>query len=355
MRTHSLSYSRPREEIVEFQAGDGKPLNLIRVRGSRAPVRGPVMLVHGAGVRANIFRAPIRKTIVDALVADGYDVWLENWRASIDMEPSEWTLDQAAIHDHPRAVQTIVRETGWNEVKAIVHCQGATSLILSAIAGLIPQVKVIISNAVSLHPVMPLASRLKLCHFVSKLARWTPYLDPQWALRPEGVLPRVLTLMMKATHRECDNPVCRMVSNIYGAGHPTLWSHENLNAQTHEWLKYEFAKVPLSFFAQMITSLRAGYMVPVDGYRELPADVVKRRPQTDARFVFMAGRKNECFLFESQRRSYEALSRYRRDYHSLHVLPNYGHLDVFMGKNAAWDVFPIIQAELNRPVQGART
>ncbi|ATB34138.1 esterase [Melittangium boletus] len=350
MRTSSATYSRPREERIDFKAGDGRPLNLIRVRGARSPVKGPIVLVHGAGVRANIFRAPIPRTIVDTLVADGYDVWMENWRASIDLEPSEWTLDQAAVHDHPKAIEVIARKTGWKDIKAIVHCQGASSFVLSAVAGLIPRVKLIISNAVSLHPVMSLATRLKLRHYIPKLSRWTSYLDPQWGLGPEGLLPWLLTLKVRATHRECDNTVCRMVSDIYGVGHPTLWSHEHLNPATHEWLKYEFAKVPLTFFAQMVKSLRAGYLVPVEGYRELPSDVVTRRPQTDARFVFMAGRKNHCFLFESQRRTYEALSRYRKGYHSLHVLPEYGHLDIFMGKNAPWDVFPIIQAELNRPV-----
>jgi hypothetical protein len=33
----------------------------------------------------------------------------------------------------------------------------------------------------------------------------------------------------------------------------------------------------------------------------------------------------------------------------LQVLPGYGHLDVFIGKNAANDVFPIILEELDRP------
>ncbi|HEX8536881.1 MAG TPA: esterase, partial [Cystobacter sp.] len=182
------------------------------------------------------------------------------------------------------------------------------------------------------------------------LSRWTSYLDPQWGLGPKGLLPRALTLMVRATHHECDNTVCKLVSGIYGLGHPTLWSHEHLNPQTHEWLKQEFARVPLSFFRQMLESLSAGYMTPVDGYRELPQDVALRRPQTDARFVFMTGRGNRCFLAESQQRSYEALSRYRRGYHSLHVLPGYGHLDVFLGKNAPWDVFPLILAELNRPL-----
>ena len=101
MQAESSSPSGYTERVVPFLAGDGRSLNLHHVRGAQEPTKGPVVLVHGAGVRANIFRAPVAPTLVDALVADGYDVWLENWRASIDVEPSEWTLDQAAVHDHP--------------------------------------------------------------------------------------------------------------------------------------------------------------------------------------------------------------------------------------------------------------
>ncbi|WP_434379635.1 alpha/beta fold hydrolase [Melittangium boletus] len=350
MLGHTTNHSPIHEEVVDFRAGDGTPLNLIRVHGPRAPFRGPVMLVHGAGVRANIFRPPTRQTLVDALLADGYDVWLENWRASIDVAPNEWTLDEAALHDHPRAVETIVRETGARQVKAIVHCQGAMSFVLAAIAGLLPQVPLVISNAVSLHPVMPPAARRKLRHLIPLLSRLTPYLDPQWGLKPKGLLPRLLTLFTRATHSECDNTVCRMVSQIYGVGHPTLWQHENLDERTHAWLTYEFAHVPLSFFVQILQSVEEGHLVLTGRFPELPRDIVRRAPRTDARFVFLAGRVNHCFEAESQRRTYEAFSRHRPGYHSLHVLPGYGHLDVFMGKNAARDVFPLIQAELNRPV-----
>src|SRR5262245_43814004 len=99
-----------RERTVPFAAGDGMPLNLVHVRGDREPTRGPVLLVHGAGVRANLFRPPARPNLVDVLVENGYDVWLENWRASIDLPPNPWTLDQAARFDHPEAVKTVVRE-----------------------------------------------------------------------------------------------------------------------------------------------------------------------------------------------------------------------------------------------------
>ena len=61
--------------VVPFAAGDGMALNLVNVRGDNAPERGPVLLVHGAGVRADLFRSPANPNVVDALVAAGYDVW----------------------------------------------------------------------------------------------------------------------------------------------------------------------------------------------------------------------------------------------------------------------------------------
>ena len=33
--------------------------------------KGPILPVHGAGVRANIFRAPVDTTLVDVLIAEG--------------------------------------------------------------------------------------------------------------------------------------------------------------------------------------------------------------------------------------------------------------------------------------------
>ena len=98
--------SSPQVRVVPFTAGDGLPLNLLHVRADAPPSRGPVLLVHGAGVRADLFRSPAHPNIVDALLAEGYDVWLLNWRASIDLPPNPWTLDQAALYDHPLAVQT---------------------------------------------------------------------------------------------------------------------------------------------------------------------------------------------------------------------------------------------------------
>lgn len=336
------------ESIVPFEAGDGYACNLVHVHGLGAPTKGPVLLVHGAGVRANLFRAPVERTIVDHLIDCGYDVWMENWRASIDLKPNTWNLDKAAVFDHPRAVEKIVEETGHAKVKAVIHCQGSTSFMMSAVAGLLPQVTTIVSNAVSLHPIVPEFSRFKITKLLPLLKGEVEYLNPQWGLHAPTAISKVVAAMVALAHHECNNPVCKGVSFTYGTGFPALWSHENLNDATHEWIKQEFAQCPLTFFEQMRTCIEAGHLVSVDGFHELPASFVAQEPATTARIAFLAGMNNHCFLPESQQRTFDFFDSWRKGYHSLHMIPDYGHLDIFFGKNAATDVFPIISAELDR-------
>jgi len=336
-----------REQIIEFRTGDGRTCNLIHVRGSRDPTRGPVLLVHGAGVRANIFRPPTDAHFVDVLLDHGYDVWLENWRASIDLEPNEWTLDEAALHDHPAAVRTVVELTGARTLKAVVHCQGSTSFMLSAVAGLVPAVATIVSNAVSLHPQVSWISHRKGRYAIPLVSLLTPYLNPQWGEHAPWVVPRLLQGLVRLTHHECTNAVCRFASFTYGTGFPVLWRHQNLDDRTHDWIRQEFASVPLSFFRQMTRCLDAGRLL--SRLPGLAADPTAEPPKTDARIAFIAGELNDCFKWQSQQATFDWFERHRPNYHSLHVLAGYGHLDIFIGKNAARDTFPVLLAELDGP------
>ena len=336
------------ETIVPFTARDDFECNLVHVEGPQKPSKGPVLLVHGAGVRANIFRAPVQTTLVQYLIDHGYDVWLENWRASINFDKNPWTLDQAAAYDHPAAVETVCAATGRDQVKAIIHCQGSTSFMMSAVAGLIPQVTTIVANAVALHTIVPAWSVFKLNVAVPMLKRVTDYLNPQWGLEAPTQVAKVIRLFVNLTHHECDNPVCKQVSFTYGSGFPALWRHENLNDATHEWLKHEFGNVPMRFFEQMARCVKQGNLISVEEFSELPADFCAQAPQTDARFAFLTGRRNRAFLCESQMKSFEWFDSYRQNYHTFHLFPTYGHLDVFMGKNAVRDTYPTILQELDR-------
>lgn len=348
VRPPGISRADHRTEVLPFVADDGRPLSIVHVRGPREPHRGPVLLVHGAGVRAELFRPPIPHTIVDALLDDGWDVWMLNWRASIDLERVPWTLAAAARYDHPAAVRFVREATGAASVKAIVHCQGSTSFALSAAAGLLPDVDTIVSNAVSLHPVIPAFARFKILAMAPQFARVTAHLSPAWAYRSEGYFSRIVRRTVAITHPECDNLVCRMVSFTYGSGRPALWAHRHLDEATHDWITGEFAAVPMSFFAEMGTSVRAGHLVPDAAAPDLPVDAATAPPRTQARFALFAGEDNRCFLPASQERTFAHLEKYQPGRHALFIIKGYGHLDVFFGRDAWRDVHPLMVKELKR-------
>lgn len=337
------------EECIPFSAGDGFDLNLIHVTGSSPPSKGPILLVHGSSVRANIFRPPTRTNVVDFLVEHGYDVWLENWRASIDLPLSPWYLDDAAVYDHPAAVREVLERTGADSLKALVHCQGSTSFMIGLLAGLMPAVSAVVSNSVSTHPVVPWPARLKLNLATPLVGLMTDHLDPQWGLKATTWPARIITAVTELFHHECHNPVCKQSSFINGVGWPVMWSHDNLDAATHDrWLTHEFAHVPMTFYRQMTRSVNAGHLVAMRGHPQLPPTIVARPPRNNARIGFITGADNICFDPASQRRAYEYLSGHQPGRHSLRIIPRYGHLDVFLGTDAARDVFPIILEELEK-------
>ncbi|WP_101832145.1 esterase [Frankia canadensis] len=327
-------------------ATDGLPLNLVHPRREQPPTRGPVVLVHGAGVRGNVFRAPVRRTLVDVLLDAGHDVWLANWRASIDLPATDWTLDQAAVHDHPALVKAVLERTGRDSCQAVVHCQGSTSFMMSAAAGLLPEVETVVANAVALHPIVPRWSRFKISRLAPLVARVFDGIDPRWGDDAPGPFEAALVGVVKAFHHECNNAVCRMVSFTYGTGFPALWRHENLNTGTHAWVRTEFGRVPMTFFAQMARCVAAGRLVSVDGFAELPAVFGVEPPTTSAKFVFLRGERNQCFLPESMRRTYSYFQEHQPGRHRQYSFRDYGHLDVFMGRRSATDIFPIIAREL---------
>jgi hypothetical protein len=341
--------------IIPVRARDGRLLTLHHLRRAGAPAagageRGPVLLGHGTGVRANLFYTPpLRTTLVDALLDAGHDVWLESWRGSIDLDTCEYTLDQVAVHDHPALVEAVLEETGARTLKAVVHCQGSTSFTMAALAGLVPRVTDIVSNAVSLHVDLVPASKRRLQILIPAMKPAMPGLDPQWAIRPPGLRTSAFARTAELVRRECDNHVCAVANFTYGPGPDVLWRHENLTAATHQWISREFGWVPTSFFSQMGRCAAAGHLVPVDDTVEgLPDDFVAAPPRTDARFTLLAGAENRCFLPASQRRTHAWLNARRPGVDELHVLPGYTHLDVFFGRDSAREVFPRIVAALAR-------
>jgi hypothetical protein len=336
-------------ETHEFAAGDGRILNLKHLAPLRQTAHEPVLMIAGTGTRANIFNPPT-ENLLKVLSAKGFDVWVLNWRSSIDLPATKYTLDDAAVLDMPMAVQAVKDRTGADTIKAVIHCQGSCAFMMAITAGLIEDVSLVISNSSALHPVMPWQARLKLPLAVAFLNHTkVPGINPQWGLHAPRLLPKILDWYVKATHDECDNAVCNHTSFMYGYGFPTLWRHENLNDATHEWIKGEFGQVPMSYYGHIADSSAAGEMVSTGKYAQLPPLFTADAPRTDARFVFMTGDRNQTFLPIGMGRTFEYFERHAPGRHTFQKFADYGHLDVFLGENSHRDVFPFIVDELSKP------
>jgi pimeloyl-ACP methyl ester carboxylesterase len=361
--TTAATSTWPVFERIDFTTSDGIKLNFRRLRPKDGTdPKGPVMMVHGAGMRWELFRAPIDPdedvTLPVKLSEAGYDVWLLNWRASMDVPANQWTLDDAAVIDYPEAVtvmQSVLRRErrssngGNQKIKAIVHCQGSMAFMMSICAGKLGDVSLVIANSVGLHPIMPRPTWVKLPLAVNTLGRFIPYFNPQWGLHAPGFWPKVIDWTVRLTHHECDNPVCKHASFTYGFGFPAMWFHENLNDETHEWLKAQFGPVPISMFRQTADSVAAGRLVSTGKYACLPALLATEKPDTRARFVLMTGELNHTFSTQAMARTFEYFERHFPGRNTYQKFPGYGHMDVWVGKNAHKDVFPFIIDELNRP------
>lgn len=344
--------SPPRQETVWFRALDQHWLNFKRLRAAAgAPDRGPVILVHGTGVRASLFTPPTRVTLPAMLSAAGFDVWMLNWRSSIDLRPIQWNLDDAAVLDFPAAVEVILQETGKTSLKAIVHCQGSCAFLMAMVAGKLPEVTTVVANSSGLHPLVPWTTRLKVPVAMTVFGKVDGF-NPQHGIHAPTFSAKVIDWLVRATHHECDNAVCKYASFVYGFGFPTMWNHDNLDAATHDWLKGEFGHAPIKLFKQIRRCIGKGRLVAMGGY---PRDVLPREfaledhpPETTATFHFVTGAENRCFRPAAMKATAEYFNRFSRTkQHSFYEFPGYGHMDVFIGRNASEDVFPYLIDKLS--------
>jgi hypothetical protein len=374
--------------VVHFATVDGVGLKLDHLRRPAGPEmsRGPVLLSHGAGLRGQMYYAqPGRRTLADALLEAGYDVWVQHWRGSIDLPTLSWTLDEVARYDHPATVRRILSETGAATLKAVVHCQGSVSFTMAAAAGLLPEVTDVVASGVSLHIEVPTAAREK--HLMLPLVgRLTPWIDAQWAIRPitpqgQGlarmgamspfeqrvsgafmhVVARIAARRSNPAPAHADDrpppagrpgvrgaagpehPVCRMANFMYGAGADVLWRGANVTRETHEWMGRELGASPLSLFNQIRASAARGHVVPAVDLEGLPGSYVAGPPDTGARFTFVVGTANRMFLPQGMRATFRHFDRAAPpDHHKLVELDGYGHLDLFFGRNAEADMFPVV-------------
>jgi cholesterol oxidase len=328
-------------EVHFFPTSDGLHLKLTRHRGGP---RGPVLLVPGLGVSARLFALDTVETnLLEYLYARGFDVWLLDTRASIDLPYAGWphTVDDVATMDLPAAVAEVRWKTGEPDVQCVAHCLGATALTMALLAGLKGVRSAVLSqNAAHAAPprLLHAAAGAHLPEILEHVRGVAEEGGP-WHERLEEVLPAEYPVIVSLSDA---NPVSRRVSLLYGQ----TFEVDQLNVATYWQALHElFGVASLCCLEHVAAMARAGRVVDAGG-RDVYLPHARRLALP---LLLLHGEKNRCWLPEGTRRTYALLRRengaalYRR-----HVLAGYGHHDCVIGRNAARDVYPLVVEHLER-------
>jgi cholesterol oxidase len=333
-------------EVYHFSTSDDVQLRLTRYRGGS---KGPVMLVHGLGVSSLIFSIDtIDTNLLEFLFAQGYDVWLLDFRASVALPGAEnlFTADEVATIDYPEAVAEVLRHTGSPDLQVVAHCYGATTFAMAMLAGL-KGVRSAVLSQIGPNIIAPLGTRIKsglhLPNLLDKmgLKSMNPYTDTN-ADWKNKLFNSVLRLNPVEKEERTTDPVSNRITFIYGQ----LYELDNLNKATFEALHEMFGIVNIDALKNLALMVRKKQVVDADG-----KDVYLPNLKTNFNIpvAFIHGDENACFLPESTEATYRSLKEaYPNTRFSRQVIPNYGHIDCIFGKNAAKDVFPHILEHLER-------
>jgi len=344
----------PAPEVHFFRTTDGATLRLTR---HNAGTKGPVILAHGLGVSSRIFTTDtIDTSLGEYLAGHGYDVWLLDFRASIDLPSAhgQFSGDEIARFDYPAAVEFVRKKARVADVQIVAHCFGASTLFMALASGL-SGVRAAVFSQVAGHVSPPLANAVRAGLFMPDFLKLLGIdaLTTDVSADP-GLLERLYDEALRLNPilglgQRCASKACHRISFMYAP----LYRHEQVNPATHDALGELFGIANLRSFQHLAGMIRKRRVVSFDGADiYLPDDPVKlaenlRHFRFPIRFVH--GALNECFLPESTQRTLDLLRNTHRDVAYDRVeIPSYGHIDCIFGREAAHDVYPHILAHLER-------
>jgi len=331
-------------QVAFFKAADGVGLRLTRYQGG---AKGPVILSPGLGVSSLIFSIDtIETNLLEYLFAHGYDVWLLDYRSSIELPSAtlQASGDDVANKDYPAAVAKVLELTGAKSVQMVVHCWGSTTFFMAMLAGL-KGVRSAVASQIATQIRAPLATHIKTgLHLPSFLKAVGIETLTAYADNHEGLLAKVYDAGLKLYPIElknhCTSATCHRITFMYAP----LYEHANLNEATHDALHEMFGVANMKAFMHLARLANTGHLVDFGGN-----DIYL--PHLDRLAIpitFIHGAQNECFLPESTEITLNDLSKANgSNLYKRRVIPGYGHIDCIFGKNAVKDVYPFILEHLD--------
>ena len=373
-----LKAPKPTQHCIATK--DGFFIKLTHYQGGN---KGPVILAPGFTVKASSFAIDtVDCNLVETLIANEYDVWLFDYRASPDSGSlikdraiKSFNIDDIANTDWPAAVNYVRNATGCADVQVIAHCVGSMSLLMSLLAGKLTGVRSVISSALTLHPVTNWLSYLKVDLDLVRLMDQMDELKDGFNIVPlsgqsanaaAGAAPTDTPVDAKAgaapadaaagaaaeqfdheidvvawsvpvpDGEQCKNPVCRRIFSIFGPS----YTHSQLNHATHNAMMEMFGLIAIPPFAQLSLIMDRECVVDAQGN-----DVYLLHEQAQRLALpisFITGGLNQIFDPETVLRTHRWLIDHNKTpgLYDMHVFEGYAHMDMFIGRNAARDIFP---------------
>jgi pimeloyl-ACP methyl ester carboxylesterase len=330
--------------VHSVATSDGTEVRLTRYAMG---TKGPVVLAPGYGNAARVFALDtVPKSFTEYLGEHGYDVWLFDYRASPDLPSSgtQFTVDDIAMRDWPAAIAHVRKETGADSVQSVAHCIGGLTLFM-AIGGGLEGVRSATFSALAGHPIPTPANRLRAYVRVPTVLRKLGMGTISTDYRPDSKQDRALERVMRTLPigRMHDSPVGRRIYFIYG----DVFDHERIDETTMaESVPSFFGTSNMTFFEHMGVMVRKGgravdargrdvYLSNTDRYR-MPISLI-------------TGEHNRMFLPRGIEATHDMLRAANGpELYTRRVMEGYAHLDLWLGRDAERDVYPIALAELER-------
>lgn len=360
-----------------------------------------LFLIPGASVDHQIFALPtIPYNAVNYFSRAGYRVFVTVTRIGQTMiAENNWTtfdarLDikaclqyirklntQAYAHRHRLTAEDMVK-IRWEPPKTycVAHCMGSVAFSSGLLDGTIPSswIKGISCSQVFMNPIWNTMNMIKATAGPIKLDKMYSLLAGNWfscSTSPDDslvqrALNQALRFMPEERKEMCNNASCHRVSLTFGR----CWNHANLNEATHRQIDRFFGGVNMKLLNLLMRMGSDGHAMTNGPLFERLTTRENINRLRGIPFLLFVGRDNAVLSPESTEKTYEILcdtfgSKYggsdagapseaedhmhagRAEYRRK-VIPGYGHLDCWMGRNAWKDVYPMLREEMDRVCHG---
>lgn len=339
-----------------------------------------LFMIPGASVDHQIYALPtIPFNAVNYFTRAGYRVFITVHRiGQLMVAENMWTTYDARLDIHA-CLEYIRKIYGKQKIYTIAHCMGSVAFACGLLDGTIPAdwILGITCSQVFMNPIWNSMNMMKVMAGPIPMDQLYKMVAGNWfscsTSRDDSLVQRALNQLLRLLpdRREelCNNAACHRTGLVFGR----CWNHRNLNEATHRQIDRFFGGVNIRLLHLL---MRMGY----DGHvmKNGPLFEILTTPENVARlrgipFLLFVGGDNAVLSPMSTEKTYEILcdtfgSRVRHTgptgaggtagagvasyeegvFYRRRVVPGYGHLDCWMGRNAWKDVYPFVREEVDR-------